>query len=213
MKKIRIPSYNLCEELINSITHGIGVACSIAALVLCIVFSNKTIGVISGIIYGVTMIVMYLISTLYHALSPKLKAKKVFRVLDHCDIYIFIAGSYTPFTLSLIGGKLGVIMFITIWICAIAGVILNAINLEKYEKISMFLYLFMGWMIIFSFPRLREVLPSIGIALLLSGGIVYTIGAIIYGIGAKKRYFHSIFHFFVLGGSVLQFFSILFYAI
>lgn len=213
MNKINIPKYNLCEELINSITHGVGVLCSIAALVLCIVLSKTTIGLISGIIYGITMIIMYLISTLYHSLSPRLKAKKVFRILDHCDIYLFIAGSYTPFTLSLIGGKVGIIMFIMIWLCAIAGVILNAINLEKYEKISMFLYLFMGWMIIFSFSKLKAVLPSVGIMLLLSGGIVYTIGAILYAIGSKKRYFHSVFHFFVLGGSILQFFSILFYAI
>lgn len=213
MNKINIPKYNLCEELINSITHGVGVLCSIAALVLCIVLSKTTIGLISGIIYGITMIIMYLISTLYHSLSPRLKAKKVFRILDHCDIYLFIAGSYTPFTLSLIGGKVGIIMFIMIWLCAIAGVILNAINLEKYEKISMFLYLFMGWMIIFSFSKLKAVLPSVGIMLLFSGGIVYTIGAILYAIGSKKRYFHSVFHFFVLGGSILQFFSILFYAI
>lgn len=213
MDKINIPKYNLCEELINSITHGVGVICAIVALVLCIFLSTSTIGVISGIIYGVTMIIMYLISTLYHALSPKLKAKKVFRVLDHCDIFLFIAGSYTPFALSLIGGRVGISIFIAIWLCAIIGVVLNAINLEKYGKVSMFLYLFMGWMIVFSFSSLKALLPTLGIALLLGGGIVYTVGAILYGIGSKKRYFHSVFHFFVLGGSILQFFSILFYAI
>lgn len=216
MKKVLIPKYNLCEELINAITHGIGALFGIVALVLTVIFAarnHNVIGIVSSAIYGATMIIMYVMSCLYHSFSPKMKAKKVFRIIDHCDIYLFIAGSYTPFCLSLIGGVTGWTIFGVIWFCAILGVILNAINLEKFKVLSVIMYLVMGWMIIFSFSHLKAVMPWKGISLLLSGGIVYTIGAILYAIGSKKRYFHSIFHFFVLGGSILQMFSILFYAI
>lgn len=216
MKKITIPNYTKKEEIINAISHGIGVLLGIVALILTIIFSVKnhnTIGIVASCIYGVSMIVMYLISCLYHALSPKLQAKKVFRILDHCDIYIFIAGCYTPYCLSLIGGTLGWVIFVIIWMSALIGVLLNAINLEKFKIPSTILYLIMGWMIIFSYPSLKALLAKPGLILLLSGGIAYTIGAVLYVIGAKKRYFHSVFHFFVLAGSTLQFFSILLYAI
>lgn len=216
MRKITIPKYSLGEELINSISHGVGVLLGITALVLTVVFSathHSTIGVVSSCIYGTTMIIMYLISCLYHALSPKLKAKKVFRVLDHCDIYLFIAGCYTPYCLCLIGGATGWIIFSIIWASAILGVLLNAINLEKFQIPSTILYLIMGWMIIFSYNTISTLLPTPGLILLITGGIAYTIGAILYGIGSKKKYFHSIFHFFVLAGSTLQFLSILIYVV
>lgn len=216
MSTVTVPKYTLGEELVNSISHGIGALSGIAALVLTIIMAamnHNVIGVVSAVIYGVSMIIMYTISCLYHAFSPRIKAKKVFRVLDHCDIYLYIAGCYTPFCLSLIGGTTGWILFTVIWVSAIIGILLNAINLEKYQKISVALYLIMGWMIIASFNSLKMVLPVPGLVLLIGGGVVYSIGAILYVIGSKKRYFHSIFHFFVLGGSTLQFFSILFYAL
>lgn len=216
MRKITVPKYNLCEELINSISHGLGVILGIVALVLTIVQSAKnhsTIGVVSSCIYGSTMIIMYLNSCLYHAFSPRIKAKKVFRILDHCDIYLFIAGCYTPYCLCLIGGIKGWIIFSIIWLSAIVGVLLNAIDLEKFQIPSVILYLVMGWMIIFSYNSIEEVLALPGLILLITGGVAYTIGAILYGIGSKKRYFHSIFHFFVLAGSILQFLSILIYVV
>jgi len=216
MKKLTIPKYTLGEEVTNSITHGLGVFFGIVILVLTIVMSahnHNTVGVVASCIYGTSMIIMFLISCLYHAMSPRIGAKKVFRVLDHCDIYVFIAGSYTPFCISLIGGGIGWTLFGLVWSCAIIGVLLNAINLEKNKKLSLILYLAMGWMIIISMKPLLDNLPTNGLILLLSGGIIYTIGAAIYGIGSKKRYFHSIFHVFVLMGSILQFFSILFYAL
>ena len=215
-EKIRIPKYNLAEEIINSVSHGIGVVFGVVALVLTIMFAKRngnTVGEISAVIYGVSMIVMYLVSCLYHALSPKLKAKKVFRVLDHCDIYVYIAGCYTPFCLSLIGGHVGLAIFIVVWICAFLGVLLNALDIEKFNIISTALYLIMGWVIIFSYKSLKAAIEPMGLYLLVAGGVVYTLGAILYGIGAKKQYFHSVFHFFVLAGSILQFFSILLYAI
>lgn len=216
MKKITIPKYTLGEELMNAISHGLGVLLGITALVLTVVFSAKnhnTIGIVSSCIYGSTMIIMYLMSCIYHALSPKLKAKKVFRVIDHCDIYLFIAGCYTPYCLSLIGGATGWIIFAIIWISAIIGVLLNAINLEKFQVPSMIMYLVMGWMIIFSYNSISALLPKAGLVLLITGGISYTVGAIFCGIGAKKKYFHSIFHLFVLAGSILQFLSIAMYVV
>ena len=216
MKKVTVPKYTLGEEIVNSISHGLGIILGIVALVLTIVFSaknNNTIGIVSSCIYGSTMIIMYTISCLYHALSPKLKAKKVFRVIDHCDIYLFIAGCYTPYCLSLIGGVTGWVIFAIIWACAVIGVLLNAIDLEKFIIPSVLMYLVMGWMIIFSYDSVATLLPTPGLVLLIAGGISYTVGAILYPIGSKKKYFHSIFHFFVLLGSILQFFSILLYAI
>lgn len=216
MKKITIPKYTLGEELMNAISHGLGVLLGITALVLTVVFSarnHNTIGIVSSCIYGSTMIIMYLMSCIYHALSPKLKAKKVFRIIDHCDIYLFIAGCYTPYCLSLIGGATGWIIFAIIWISAIIGVLLNAINLEKFQVPSMIMYLVMGWMIIFSYNSISALLPKAGLVLLITGGISYTVGAIFCGIGAKKKYFHSIFHLFVLAGSILQFLSIAMYVV
>ena len=216
MNKIKMPKYTLGEEITNSITHGLGVIFGVVILVLTIVMSahnHNAAGVVSSCIYGVSMIIMFLMSCLYHALSPRIGSKKVFRVIDHCDIYVFIAGSYTPFCISLIGGVVGWTLFGIIWGCAIIGVLLNSINLEKFKIISIILYLIMGWMIVISFKSLHAVLPTNGLMFLLSGGIVYTIGAVLYGIGKKVKYMHSVFHLFVLGGCILQSFSILLYAI
>ncbi len=216
MEKIKIPKYTLGEEITNSITHGIGGLLGIAALVLAIVraaINHHPAGVVASSIYGATMIIMFTISCLYHSFSPKIKAKKVFRIIDHCDIYVFIAGCYTPFCISLIGGALGWTLFGVIWGCAIIGVILNAINLEKYKVISFILYLIMGWMVVASIGPLKNLLPVNGLILLVSGGVAYTLGALFYLVGAKKKYIHSVFHVFVLIGAVLQFFSIYLYAI
>jgi hemolysin III len=216
MSKLKVPKYTLGEEITNSITHGLGVLFGITILILTIIMSahnHNAVGVVASCIYGVSMIIMFLMSCLYHAISPRIGAKKVFRVIDHCDIYVFIAGSYTPFCISLIGGAVGWALFGIIWGCALLGVLLNSINLEKFKVISLILYLIMGWMILISFNSLNAVLPLRGLILLLSGGIVFTIGAIVYGIGSKVRYMHSVFHIFVLAGCILQAFSILFYAI
>lgn len=211
-----MPKYTLGEEIVNAITHGLGALFGIVALVFTIIFSiknNNTIGLVSSIIYGVSMILMFTISCVYHSLSPKIKGKRVLRVIDHCDIYTFIAGCYTPFCLSSIRGVTGWVLFGIIWLCAVIGVILNSISLEKYKIPSFIMYLIMGWMIIFSFKSLLRCLSIPGIKLLLLGGIIYTIGAILYLIGSKIKYFHSVFHVFVLLGAISQFFSILLYSL
>lgn len=216
MEKKKSPKYTLGEEIVNAITHGVGALFGIVALVLTIIFSVKnhnTIGLVSSIIYAVSMIFMFTSSCIYHALSPNIKGKKVMRIIDHCDIYIFIAGCYTPFCLSTIGGSTGWIIFGINWACAVIGVILNSINLEKFKVPAFLIYLIMGWMIVFSFKSLSANLAPMGIKLLLLGGIVYTLGAVFYLIGSKKRYIHSVFHVFVLLGAITQFLSILLYSL
>ena len=214
-EKIQIPNYSLGEEITNAILHGIGALLAIAALVLCVVFSaihHNPYAVVSSCLYGSTLIILYTMSCLYHSLKVN-NAKRVFRIIDHCSIFLLIAGTYTPLTLVSLNGPIGWTLFGIIWGVSILGIILNAIDLNKYKVISMILYIMMGWAIIFTFPRLLKVIDMAGIYLLGAGGIVYTIGAIFYGVGKKIKYMHSVFHFFVLAGSILHFFAILLYVI
>ncbi len=216
LRKITIPNYNLGEELFNSISHGIGAALSIVALILCIIAGAKhhnVYAIISGIIYGLTSIILYIISCLYHSLKVN-RAKKVFRILDHCTIYFLIAGTYTPYalvTLREYNPILGWSLFGVIWACAALGIVLTAIDLNKYKVFGMILYLIMGWMILFNFKSMIAAIDRNGLYLMLTAGVVYTIGAILYGIGKNKKYYHSIFHFFVLAASVFFFLSIYLY--
>jgi hemolysin III len=213
--KIAIPKYSLGEEITNAILHGVGALLSITALVLCVVFSaihGNVYAVVSSCIYGSTLIILYTMSCLYHSFKVN-NAKRVFRIIDHCSIYLLIAGTYTPFTLVSLNGALGWVMFGIVWSSAIIGIILNAINIEKFKIVSMILYISMGWVIIFTFKPLLNAVDMSGIYLLLAGGIIYTIGAILYGVGKKIKYVHSVWHFFVLAGSILHFFSILLYVI
>ena len=214
-EKIQIPNYSLGEEITNAILHGIGALLAIAALVLCVVFSaihHNPYAVVSSCLYGSTLIILYTMSCLYHSLKVN-NAKRVFRIIDHCSIFLLIAGTYTPLTLVSLNGPIGWTLFGIIWGVSILGIILNAIDLNKYKVISMILYIVMGWAIIFTFPRLLKVIDMAGIYLLVAGGIVYTIWAIFYGVGKKIKYMHSVFHFFVLAGSILHFFAILLYVI
>ena len=202
----------------SSISHGIGAGLGITALVLCIVKSAAAGDgwkLASSIVFGLTITLLYLMSCLYHALKVN-RAKRVFRVMDHCTIFLLIAGTYTPYTLAAlrrINPPLAWIVFGIIWAVAITGVTLNAVNLRKFSKVSVACYLVMGWMVLLAYRPMTQVIPTPGIQLLILGGVVYTMGAIVYGIGSKKRWFHSIFHFFVLGGTVLHFFSIYLYVL
>lgn len=212
-----LPKYTKGEEIFNMTSHIVGGALGIVALVLCVVFAavhGNGYGVVSGAIYGVTMVILYTMSSIYHGLNPKRKAKKVFQVLDHCSIYLLIAGSYTPFALCTLreySTALGWTIFGVIWFVAILGIILNSIDIKKFRVFSMICYLVMGWCIVFKINLLPELLGTAGFVLLLLGGLAYTIGAILYGLGKKHKYMHSIFHLFILLGSLLQFFTILLY--
>ena len=184
---------------------------------LCVVMASihhNVYGIISGAIFGVTMILLYTMSSIYHGLSPRVTGKKVLQVLDHCSIFLLIAGSYTPFclcTLREYDTATGWTIFGIIWGMAIIGIILNSIDLKRYKKFSMICYLIMGWCIIVKFPILPSLLGSAGCVLLVVGGIVYTVGAMLYGFGKRQKYMHSIFHLCIFAGSLLQFLCILLY--
>lgn len=213
--RISIPQYTLGEELMNSISHGIGALLGIAALVLCIVKSCLPLDgykLASSITFGLTTTLLYLMSCLYHALKVN-RAKRVFRVMDHCTIFLLIAGTYTPYTLITLRGLTGWILFGVVWGVGILGIVLNSISLKRFANLSVGCYIAMGWAVLFASRQLIASLDRTGFHLLLAGGIAYTIGAVLYGIGAKKRYFHSIFHFFCLIGTLLHFFSIYLYVL
>ena len=213
--RISIPKYTLGEELISAISHGVGALLGIAALVLCIVKSfNPFDGykLASSIVFGLTVTLLYLMSCLYHSLKVN-KAKRVFRVIDHCTIFLLIAGTYTPYTLVALRGTLGWWIFGVIWGIAVLGIVLNAVNLKKFAKLSVACYLIMGWIIVFAYQYMVQVMHPTALSLLIWGGIAYTVGAVLYAIGSKKKYFHSVFHFFCLAGTILHFFSIYLYVL
>lgn len=205
--------YTLGEEIVNAITHGVGAALAIAGLVLLIIKADSAMGVVTGIIYASIMIVLYVISCIYHALSFRIKGKKVLRVLDHCNIQLMVAGTYTPICLSMLGGTLGWVMFGIVWAVTIVAVVFNCLNVEKYKVVSIVCNLLLGWAALFIIKPLIAACPSTGLSLLIWGGVVYSIGAILYGLGHKVRYMHSVFHFFVIGGSLLHYLMIFFYAV
>lgn len=208
--RIGLPNYTLGEELISSISHGLGAVFGVVALVLCVVKAaagGNSLAVVSGALYGSMLILLYSMSTIYHALKKNM-AKRVFRVIDHCTIYLLIAGTYIPIVLVGIGGVWGWSYFGVVTGAAILGIVFNAIDVERFKVFSMVCYIAMGWVIVFGFRPLAAAVPREGIILLLAGGVVYTLGAILYGIGGKAKYLHSIWHFFVLGGSILHFIMI-----
>lgn len=212
-----LPSYTKGEEIFNMTSHIVGVVLGIVATILCTIFAaihHNVYGIVSGAIYGVSLILLYTMSSIYHGLSPKLFSKRVFQVLDHCTIFLLIAGCYTPVALCNIreeNAVAGWTIFGIIWALAIIGIVLNSIDLKKFKAFSMICYLLMGWCIIFRVDLLIKSVDTAGIILLVAGGIAYTVGAILYGVGKKHKYFHSIFHLFILLGSFLQFFCILLY--
>lgn len=222
-KRIRLserllPDYSKGEEIMNMVTHIAGGALGLLVLVLCVLRSVRTGGamdVVGCAVYGGTMVSLYAVSSVYHGLRPPM-AKKVMQVIDHCTIYFLIAGTYTPILLSAfvpVRPILGWGLLAAQWALCATAATLTAIDLKKYNVFSMTCYIGMGWMIIFFLPQALELLTLPGFMLLLGGGIAYTVGAVLYGIGSKKRWMHSVFHIFVVLGSLLQFLAIFFYVI
>lgn len=210
-KRQVLSDYTPGEEIFNSISHGIGILLGIIVCILCVIKTdNDPISLIGALIYGISMIVLYSFSTIYHGL-PCGKAKKVFQVLDHCTIYALIAGTYTPILLSGFLPKepiAGIILLCVQWGVAAIAIVLTAIDLHKFRYFSYFTYIILGWAIIFIAPIALRVLSKAAFLYLLAGGISYTIGAVLFAIGNKLRWFHSVFHIFVVIGSILQFISI-----
>mgnify|MGYP002640578750 FL=1 len=211
-----LPGYTRLEEWFNSISHIVGGAFGIIVLVMCLLIScykGDGWSIAGSIVYGVSTIVLYTISSIYHALKPEM-AKKVMQIIDHCAVYLLIAGTYTP--ILLVGLRkentvLAWVLFGFEWGMAALCVVLNAVDLKKYRVFSMIIYIIMGWCIIVAIKPIIRVMSLPGFLILLAGGISFTIGAVLYGLGKRKRYMHSVFHLFVLMGSILQFISIVVY--
>lgn len=213
-RRRKLRDYSLGEEIANSITHGIGAALAVAAIVLCIVVSVRDGGgllLLSALVYSISMLLEYLMSTLYHAI-PADGAKRVFKVLDHGCIYLFIAGSYTPFCLVTLAGAGGMKLGLFVWVVAAAGMAVEAFWVYRPRWISAIIYLLLGWAVVWFIPLLAQLLPPVGFALLLVGGICYTVGCVFYVL-KKIPYMHTVFHVLILAGSVFQFFTILLFVL
>lgn len=213
-----LPNYTRGEEIMNMVTHIVGGGMGVIALTLCVILAalrGNTYGVVGSAIYGGCMIALYTMSSVYHGMRPG-TAKKVMQIIDHCTIYFLIAGTYTVISLSALCPMYPVLgwgMLAFQWALTALAVTLTAIDLKKYNAFSMICYICMGWAIL---PFMKQAMTAMtvpGFMLLLSGGIAYTVGAVLYGVGSKKRWFHSVFHIFVDLGSLLQFLSILLYVI
>lgn len=207
-----IKRYTLGEEVCNSVSHGVGTIFAVAATTLMIAVS-ATSGdwhhLAASIIFGLSLIILYMMSTLYHAfVSPR--AKEVLRVFDHCSIFLLIAGTYTPFTLIPLGDSVGGYLFAFIWGATVLGIVLNIISIERFKKLSMVCYLVMGWAIVFTLKPLYENVALGGIILLVAGGLCYTVGTLFYK-QTTTPYMHFVWHLFVLAGSVCHFLSVLLY--
>lgn len=216
----RLPDYTRGEEIFNMVSHIVGGGAGVAICALCVVkafLNSDAYQIVGAFIYGFSMIILYTISSVYHGLKSEM-AKKVMQVIDHCAVFILISGTYTPIALTSLreySTALGWTVFGVVWGVSALGITLNAIDLKKYNIFSIICYLVQGWCIVLTGKTAINAIGTEGFLWLLAGGIAYTIGAVLYGIAGKKtvRYMHSVFHIFVVFGSVLQFFAILFYVL
>lgn len=210
MQKATTTYFSKGEEIANAITHAVGGLLSVAALVLLIVFSSlygTAWHITSFAIFGSTLVVLYVMSTLYHSFSTP-KVKELFRKFDHMSIFLLIAGTYTPFCLTILNGWLGWTIFGIVWTCAVLGIVLKAFYTGKGEVISTILYLIMGWVIVFFISPVYNQMTTIGFTFLVLGGSFYTAGVFFF-VKDKIKYSHSIWHIFVIGGSTFHFFSVM----
>ncbi|MBQ7936950.1 MAG: hemolysin III family protein [Oscillospiraceae bacterium] len=213
-----LPNYTRGEEIANMTTHIVGGGLGVVILLLCVIVSavnRNAWDIVGSVIYGFSMIAVYTVSSVYHGLKPCL-AKKVMQVIDHCTIYLLIAGTYTPILLSAmrpVYPKTAWLVLFAEWSLAALGAVFTAIDHNKYKKLSMVFYILMGWFIVLCFKQTIDVLTWDGVLWILFGGISYTIGAVLYGAGHKKPIFHTVFHIFVVMGTVLQAIGILLYVL
>jgi len=211
-----LPDYTMGEEVFNTVSHIAGAVFGVVALVICVAVSavkGNAWGIVSSAIYGTTMVILYTISSVYHGLSAGM-GKKVMQIIDHCSIYYLIAGTYTPILLCAIrqvSPGWCWTLFGIVWGLALTATVFTAIDLKKYSVMSMCCYIGMGWCIIIALKPALQAMPLPGFLWILAGGIAYTIGAVLFGMGKKIRYMHSVFHLFVVAGSIMQFFGIVLY--
>jgi hemolysin III len=205
-------SYSLREEFFNSLTHGVGAAFSVAALTLMVVFAvfgADPWRIVSVSIFGATLIILYLASTLYHAFQHPV-IKRYLRVFDHCSIYLLIAGTYTPFLLVSLRGPWGWSMFALLWSCAVAGCVFKMFCIGRWDKLATLMYVAMGWLVLIALKPVIDAVPVGALLLMLVGGLAYT-GGVVFYLWDRIPYNHAIWHLFVLGGSLAHFFAIFFY--
>ncbi|HCU07363.1 MAG TPA: hemolysin III [Clostridiales bacterium] len=199
------------EELANAITHGVGALLSLTGTIVLLTAAfmySDGLGIFSAFFYGISLVVLYTFSTLYHAAAGP--HKKVLQKLDHCSIFFLILGSYAPLCLVLLGGTAGRVLFLLNASCAIVGIVLNCVDIRRFHKVSLAMYLIMGWSCVFVLPPIFGRLDIWGRFLLVTGGLLYSGGVFFYA-NHKHRYMHSVWHLFVIGGSVTHYFLILFY--
>lgn len=216
LKDRKLPDYTRGEEIFNMASHAVGAAFGVFALISCVVKAasqHDPWAVVTGAIYGFSLIVLYTISSVYHGLAGNM-GKKVMQVIDHCVIYLLICGTYTPIALCALrehSPVLAWIIFGAVWAAGALGTVFTAIDLKKYAVLSMVCYIGIGWCIVLAIKPLLAVLPWAAFMWLLAGGIAYTVGAVLYGIGSRCRYMHSVFHLFVLAGSAMHYVAIIKY--
>jgi hemolysin III len=213
-----LPKYTKGEEIFNMVTHIVGGAVGVATLVLGIIiscFKGSLTALLCSIVFGTSMIALYTVSSIYHGLHCG-TAKKVFQVLDHCTIYFLIAGTYTPMLLCAlmrVNVLASHVIFFIVWGLTALAVTLNAIDIKSYKTFSMLCYIGIGWSILMSIVDMHRALGSVGFFLLLGGGVVYTLGTLFYAAGKRIKYFHSVFHLFVVVGSIMHSLSVLIFAL
>lgn len=207
-REITIPSYSLGEELYNAISRGLGALLSVAALVLMLIRAHGAIAVTTAAIFGVSMILLYTMSCIYHALSPGLRGKKVLRVLDHCNVFLLVFGTYIPVSLLGVSGTRGWILFSLVAFFTVLGIVFTAVDLDRSLVVAVLCQLFSGWSILVGVSSLMRSIGIRGITWMVAGGVMYTVGAVLYGIGKHRKYFHSIFHVFCLCGTFCHFWAI-----
>ena len=204
---------SLGEEIANSISHGITALCAIGGMVVLLVYgaqSDKQWSLFSALFYGLSLVSLYTFSTFYHSLTHK-TAKKVFNILDHCGIFLLIAGTYTPVLLVSIGGTTGWWFFGIQWIMAIIGIVLKVFYTGRFNLLSTVLYALMGWIIVFQIGAVKAALPTPGFWLLVSGGLAYTVGIAFYIVDTRMKYSHFVWHLFVMAGTVLHYLMMVMY--
>jgi hemolysin III len=202
------------EEIANSVSHGVGMMAALAAAPILIVSAAQRGGaaqIVGASIFAAAMVLLYLTSTLYHAL-PRNRVKRLFQILDHGAIYLLIAGTYTPFTLGVLRGAWGWTLFGLVWGLALAGVVLKAVAGIRYPRLSTSLYVAMGWLALIAIEPLWLHLPAWGLLWLLAGGIAYTLGVVFFALDGRVRYSHFVWHLFVLAGTACHFVAVLGYA-
>ena len=208
MRAISIPSYSMGEEISNAVSHGFGAILSAAALVLMLVRARGALAVTAVALFGSVMILLYTMSCLYHALPPSLSGKRVLRVLDHCNVFLLVFSTYIPASLLGVCGVRGWVLFSVVAFLTLLGIVFTVIDMERFQTAAVICQLLSGWSILIGASDLLNTAGVQGFVWMIAGGVMYTIGAILYGMGKRRMYFHSVFHVFCLLGTFCHFWAI-----